>query len=96
MAISACIWAKNEMRSQMFSNESSCNMMLNENVHQWDLSVNVTGEKIICQVKLNSNGVFEVSFTLRIILENQCLICEIELTFFDFFCKFFAFQIVIY
>lgn len=61
VAISACIWAKNEMRSQIFSNESSCNIMLNENVHQWDLSVNVTGEKIICQVKLNSNGVFESS-----------------------------------
>ena len=60
--LASCIWAKNEMRSQIFSNESNCNIMLNQNVQQWALSVSIAGEKTICQVKLSDSGYFEASF----------------------------------
>lgn len=62
ISIAGCLWATNEMRSQTFSNEKNINIMLNNNVQEWVLSIDVGGNKTACQIKLDEDGHFKVCF----------------------------------
>ncbi|EFX88799.1 hypothetical protein DAPPUDRAFT_187192 [Daphnia pulex] len=61
ISIAGCLWATNELRSQNFSNEKNINIMLNNNVQEWVLSIDVGGNKTACQIKLDEDGHFKSS-----------------------------------